>query len=193
MPFSYLPPPSDGSLRQGEILSGIIEHRAVICAQPLEERNVPVESIPHHLAVILSADCDLEQDFNTRFLRKSLADGSQSTSVDESDHHLFPYIAVCDLFPPSHVRGRFNHKELWKRVVQNQDERYHHFVDQGCNIQSLSDVYIDFKKAFALPIMAVYRSIIDKQVQRVALVPEIYLHDLMHRYYSFLSRIAVPD
>jgi hypothetical protein len=30
-------------------------------------------------------------------------------------------------------------------------------------------------------------------VQRVAIMPPIYMHDLMHRFYGFLSRVGLPD
>ena len=58
---------------------------------------------------------------------------------------------------------------------------------------ALPDLFLDFKKALALPTALLYQVAQEGTVERVAIVPPIYLHDLIHRFYNFLSRVAVPD
>lgn len=50
---------------------------------------------------------------------------------------------------------------------------------------------IDFKKYLALPTEAIYDGISRRTVTRTALIGQGYVHDLMHRFYSFLSRVGV--
>jgi hypothetical protein len=84
----------------------------------------------------------------------------------------------------------------FRRIKQNQDERYHHFPeapigerDGGAGFPNL---YLDFKKTLALPTLQLYEGIRDGGVTRRAVVPPIFLHDLVHRFFGYLSRVALP-
>ena len=55
-----------------------------------------------------------------------------------------------------------------------------------------SSAYLDFKKVTALPTNALYEGVLSGKTERVALIPEYYIHDLIHRFYGFLSRVALP-
>jgi hypothetical protein len=105
------------------------------------------------------------------------------------------HVLLCDLFSRDEIRPRFSGApDLWKRVEQNQDERYHHFDPSRVGEEpfGLNDVYLDFKKAFTLPMDRLYEGILSGSTERVAVVREFYIHDLIHRFYGFLSRVAVP-
>ena len=44
-----------------------------------------------------------------------------------------------------------------------------------------------------MPTDRLYDGILAGNVERVALLPDYYIHHLIHRFYSFLSRVALPD
>ena len=92
--------------------------------------------------------------------------------------------------------GRTPRGELWRRIRQNQDERYHKLDASPYRIAPwfgiLPDFYIDFKKTFALPTEQVYSALGAGYIRRVATVPHTYIHHLMQRFFGFLSRVGVP-
>jgi hypothetical protein len=57
----------------------------------------------------------------------------------------------------------------------------------------MPELYIDFKRVFGVFTAELYDGITNGGVIRKAVVPSIYLHDLMHRFFGFLSRVGVPD
>jgi hypothetical protein len=58
--------------------------------------------------------------------------------------------------------------------------------------REVPEIYLDFKKALALPTRQVYEGLRVKGIPRLAVVPPIFLHDALHRFYGYLSRVAVP-
>lgn len=143
----------------------------------------------------MTADCDLEQDFYARFSDRRPATVSDVVRRDYSDPPLVPYLLLCDMYEETEIRTRMPPgSAAWRRIGKNQDERYHHFEAAGYGgRRSLPDLYLDFKKTFALPADNVYSGVDSGAVTRVAIVPPIYIHDLMHRFYGFLSRVGLPD
>lgn len=172
----YDPPPLEGALLQGEILEDVWEHRALTTAPP-EEGNVPLQSLLHPLAIVLTAVCDLEQDYNARFLEEA--------EPSENDPRLVAYVLLCDLFNENEIRSRIPPgSQFFKRVRQNQDARYHCLLEAEIRGRSrgLADRFLDFKAAFALPTAALYQGIRGSSISRVAVLPPIYIHDFMHRF-----------
>jgi hypothetical protein len=119
------------------------------------------------------------------------------TPADQEDPALVPYLVTCDLHEEQSTRAQVPPgSEFWKRIRQNQNERYHHFdpasVGYSPAVDSLPDLYMDFKRVRALPTEQVYAAlIVPGGIVRRAVVPPVYLHDLMHRFFGFLSRVAV--
>jgi len=184
VPFSYLASGSH-ALRQGEILANVFElvarvpiHQTVDVGQP-----IAVERVDHPLVTVVSQDCDLEWDYQAR--QKQVAEDK-----------LLRHVLFCDLFTDVDIRARSNLKsDLFKRVRQNQDERYHHFAaaPTGQTGTDLPDLYADFKVIFSLPCDFVYLLLGGGQATRKCIVPPPYLHDFAHRLYGFLGRVAIPE
>lgn len=196
MSLTYQPPPPSGTLRQGEILGPVWDHRALVPPVELPKgQRVAIASSSHPLRVVLSPDCDLLWDFESRFeLLDPDRDGDERAFEQHPD--AVAQVLLCDLFSHAQMRGRFKGKrELWRRVDQNQDERYHRLdaapvAESGLNLQRL---YLDFKKVTSVPTAALYEGILLDDVKRIALIPDVWIHDLIHRFFGFLSRVAVPD
>jgi hypothetical protein len=104
---------------------------------------------------------------------------------------------MCDLFTEDEIHAQMPGSDIWKRVKKNQDERYRclPIADIGIpSIKVLPTSYMDFKKTIGLPTFAVYQGIAASEgISRVAVVPPVYLHQLIHRFFGFLSRIGLPD
>lgn len=181
MPLEYEPAPaSTERLRQGQLLRGIVEFRSNV-AHTVDEPSLEV--LEHPLAVVLTADCDLEQDFNAR-----------SEPFEAGNRRILPGVLFCDLFQEEQIRPDFvGLSDIWKRAVHNQDERYHCLGEAlvaGSN-QSLPKFLLDFKRTMIIPSAAVYGSLAVGAIVPVACVSGEYLYDLMHRFFTFQSRIGV--
>lgn len=86
--------------------------------------------------------------------------------------------------------------DLWKRIRQNQDVRYHKLPAAGIgnpDVTKLPDLYLDFKRTISLPTGYLYGGISGGTVERIAVIPAVYRHDLMQRLFGFLSRVGLPD
>lgn len=185
MSFKYDAPPQSGALRQGELLGEIWEYQP---EQPpiflSQDSSIQYRSVHHLIAIVMTPDCDLNWDFQARF------------PSETRPSSLIPHVLLCDVYEAAKVRTSISGSDIWKRVQQNQDERYHHFEaaligDQPTN--QLSDLYLDFKKIFSLSTEKLYLGLHGGSIKRIALIPPIYIHDLIHRFYGFFSRVALPD
>lgn len=136
----------------------------------------------HPLAIVLTAVCDLEQDYNARFLEEA--------EPSENDPRLVAYVLLCDLFNENEIRSRIPPgSQFFKRVRQNQDARYHCLLEAEIRGRSrgLADRFLDFKAAFALPTAALYQGdtrVLDFARRRVAA-------DLHPRLHASLLRVSI--
>ena len=187
MALLFDPPPNEGALRQGELLANVYINRPVAPAAAVRH-EVDVAFEEHPLVVVMTSDCDLLHDFEAR---KPLAALPRSPG----DRRLVPQVLVCDVYTADQMRPRFAGRDIWRRAEQNQDERYHSFKSApiGAGPDSIPDIYLDFKLVFGVFTQGLYDAIDHGAIVRKAVIPPIYLHDLTHRFYGFLSRVALPE
>jgi hypothetical protein len=145
-----------------------------------------VYEVTHGYAVVLTQDCDLEQDFSVR--QKQIA----------SDK-LLPSVLFCEVATAEELFGRVKSlgSKLWDRIRINKDERYHFLqkieADRDGLGLGMPELGIDFKRYFTIPTDEVYKRIeIGKAKRRCALVSP-YLEHLSSRFAYFLSRVALPE
>ena len=175
---------SELGLRQGEILSDVAQFR--FDAATLGTTAPSGEPRYHPYAVIVSQDCDLEQDFNVR----------QKQSV--SDKRL-PNVLFCEVATADELFGRVKAlgSKLWDRIRINKDERYHFLqaVDASCDAQQIGmpEMGIDFKRYFTIPTDEMYKRIEIGEAKRRCVLVSPYLEHLSSRFAYFLSRVALPE
>lgn len=184
----YNIPSESFPLRQGEVLCNLIEitpATSEIEDLSNETKTVPVYQTHYPFAITVSQDCDLTWDWNAR------------NQHEQDNSKLLTHIQFCELFQESEIRtpGRFD-SQLWKRVSQNQDERYHHFDEAPIGESgedSLPHLYADFKRTFSLPVDYTYWLISTGNSTRKAVLANPYLLDFIHRLHGFLSRVPLPE
>jgi hypothetical protein len=144
--------------------------------------------VTHPIALILTQDCDLEQDFHVR-----------NPETKPSDK-LIPSVLLCQVFTAVELRGDPKQggkgSEMWKRISQNKDERYHFLQkiepwSDRLN-EGLPELAIDFKKYFTLPTEELYRRVEIGEAQRRCVLVSPYMEHVCIRFSHFLSRIALP-
>jgi hypothetical protein len=182
----YLPSPSEGPLRQGEIISGLVQARLDLDSV---ESGVPplVNFVTHPFAVIVSQDCDLEQDYKAR------------NSLDDiKADKILPSILFCevntaeDICRSGGVTGSSNRSQF----SINKLERYQYLQKVGpledALHEGLPELGIDFKRYFTIPADEVYKRIATTAKRR-CFMNSPYLEHLSSRFCYFQMRIALPE
>ena len=142
--------------------------------------------------IVLTQDCDLEQDFNCR---------NKANSSDKSDHDKqLISVLVAPLYNTEHVYEGTHLEKLslnmqkikkdrspGKYLKNNQRERYHSL--QFDNDASIPNSVIDFKHYFSVNIEALS---IKKKTNFIGKVPALFRERISQRFSNFLSRIGLP-
>ena len=183
MAFSYIRHDSL-FLRQGEIISNLFEPQLQIPNSDTidTKRGAKIVPIVHPYTIIVSQDCDLKWDYDAR-------------QGGVAEDKLLSHILFCALFTKDEIITRNKLKsDLFKRVRQNQDERYHHLDEAlvGSTQDTLPELIADFKSIFSLQTELVYWFLSSNQATRQGALFSPYLEDFMHRLYNFLGRVATP-
>lgn len=148
-------------MRQGEILEGIWEN--VVQEPPIAPPEVPdyhVRAVERARIIVISPDCDLLWDFEVRFVDEAARrDFVQSPEVvghaKEVSHTLLLEVVERDAIRPRIAPGR----EMWRRMENNENGRYHRLAEAviGENgQQNVPELFMDFKRTFALPTSGLY-------------------------------------
>ena len=185
----YERPPASGRLIQGEVIGPVWEYvPAVPPTEVARGAEIPVSPIRHERLILVTQDCDLEQDYALRFPRGW---DDEPVLVDDEPGAV-PHVVLCESF--EELRSRVAGGDIFRRAKRNQDERYHTLPDAdvtGTDLR-LPTLYIDFRRAVALPTRFVYAGLREGGIERLALLPEIFRLDLAHRFFGYLSRVPVP-
>ena len=139
----------------------------------------------YNYAVVLSQDCDLEQDYNAR----------QESDQENLDKHLFG-ILLCGVYEEDEVRAgiyrngaaRLGSKE-WKFVQQNTSPRYQYLgyvPGPDCKL------VVDFKDYFFVPVTYLYEQINRGATRRIASMDSPWKDHLLQRFGFYMIRVGLP-
>jgi hypothetical protein len=169
-------------LRQGEIISDLDQFR-------LDVATIGTEGVisgrPHRhpLTVLMTQDCDLEQDSRAR---------TESNSADK----IVPGLLFCEVVTAAELRGSGINSTVWSQVKVNKHERYQFLQKVEASGDALGyglpEMGIDFKRYFAIPTDEVYRRLELGEAKRRCILVSPYMEHLCCRFAHFLSRIALP-
>ena len=177
----YEQSPNESALRQGEILSNIVQARLALAS--IASNVLSVDSVKHPFAIIVTQDCDLDWDYKAR---------KESGSEDK----LIPNILFCEVIEARRLRGRQDiNSTIWNSIKRNNHERYHFLQriapEQDAFGEGLPELGMDFKRYFTVPTEEVYERLKFKGKRRSRLVSP-YMEHFCTRFHNFQSRIALP-
>ena len=179
------PPMNNTCLRQGEILSNILTIHRVVSDLPDESQYNEI-SIP--LGIIITQDCDLEQDYNER--------GEDNHSTSDK---IIPSVLLARVYLAEEVKERSTQgKNDWKsqKIAINNNPRFH-FMDNLSPEQDqmslgIAEMTIDFKSYFTIPTDDLYDRVQKEETKRRCVLVSPYLEHLSHRFAYYLSRVGLP-
>jgi hypothetical protein len=175
------------SLRQGELLTGVIQYRPIIDELSQQTQELSFEAVLHPYTIVITQDCDLDWDYKAR-----CAENVQLSKLLNS-------VILCEIADAKEVRNTADHmnSKEWKLVESHRHERFYFFekIPPECEAEQegLPELTADFKKVFGIDAAALYRQIEIGVVKRRAVLISPYLEHFSKRYYSFHGRVALPS
>jgi hypothetical protein len=176
--------PEGIAIRQGDVLAGVRMFSLTNLSNPDSPEGVLTQ---YEYSVVLTQDCDLEQDFRARF-----AEGDESNSPDK----LLYGVLLCSVHPEGKLKSgqhragakQFGRNE-WKPVVKNQDPRYQYL---GTPTVGTEPWVVDFKSYFMVPCDFLYGELKQGAVKRAVEMKSPYKEHLLQRFAWYLMRVGLP-
>jgi hypothetical protein len=170
-------------ISQGDIF------RDVECIEYAVEKRgiVEVSKIIFPLVVVLTQDCDLEQDFNGRGGDKQ---GNRLLSVLVVPLYNAEHVFTGEHLSELDIKGtNINRKKTeGKTLMQNERPRYH-YMDFPVDIPAVASI-ADFKHYFS--VQTTYLESIRKK-HFVCRLTDLFREDLSQRFAAYLGRIGLPS
>lgn len=172
----YLASDKSSSLRQGEIVTGVVQYNPVIDEIPKEFQELSFTPIIHPYAIVITQDCDLDWDYKAR-------------GTNNNPAKLLNSIILCEIGKAESIRSTdgMNRKE-WELVVAHRHERFYFFekIPPECEVEQegLPELTADFKRVFGINAGTLYRQIELGIVKRRAVLASPYLEHFSRRYHS---------
>jgi len=179
----YVRSTSEGALQQGEILSNLIQWDLSLEKRGENGEALEIDKKNHPWAIVLTQSCDLVSDFLSR-------------QGEASDNKKIPNILFCEVVTSDHLKRTVPPgSDIWKRIKQNKDERYQFLQKVSPENDALNEgvpeLGVDFKRYFTIPTDEVWIQL-GKGAQRRSQLNGSYLHHLIHRFFFFQLRVALP-
>lgn len=152
------------------------------------KREYDVNEIKYDYTVILTQECDLEQDYKNRI-----------EAQDDQDSYI-QMILMAPAYLAESLRSGIHLEEYgqtmqhintreWNKLRQQENKRYHHIkADAAMNVSELA---IDFKHFYTISRDYFYNKIMNESY----FISMTILHReaLSQRFCNFLARIGIPD
>ena len=180
-------------VREGRIVQGDIIRDVEHVEYVKEQRGViEVSKIVFPLSVVLTQDCDLEQDFKFRWSREN--------RPTNQDKYLLS-VLVAPLYNVEHVYDGMHLSELGLQMMtiskkktpgeylRNNERPRFHYIEFDSAVPIVPSV-IDFKHYFS--VNGVYLKRL-KRSNFVCRLPDLFREDLSLRFANYLARIGLPD
>jgi hypothetical protein len=170
---------------QGDIIRDVscIEHTKEV------EGILSVSRIDFPLIVVLTQDCELEQEYQMR------AEAARS-----QDKWLIS-VLVAPLYNAQHVyRGehlsemgltmqQINHGRTQGRLLRHNEIPRYHYMEFPADVPIVPSV-IDFKHYFSVNAHELAEK---KKTSFVCMISPLFREDISHRFAAYLSRIGLPE
>ncbi len=170
-------------LFQGELVQGVIAW-----APGYDEANhetvIGIQPYVHTLSLVLSQDCDLEQDFVKR-----RQDPWMETDLRS--------VLLCPAFPADDLRKQQNlSSRKWETVRQNKDERYAYLAEVPQESDSTGTghaaILLDLTNYFTVRTPELYRQLRSNEAGPRCRLETPWREHMQCRFAAYLARIGLP-
>lgn len=171
---------------QGDILRDVT---LIQWADLDRERVLSVVERTLQYCVIVSQECDLEHDYNTRAKADSATNDKYLQTLLISPAYPAETFRQGDHLQQLGMKMEHINSVSWGRIKQNNFARYHH-LEPHQDFQ-VPELVIDFKHYVTVPREVLYRE--QFNTCYVATIEIMYRDHLSSRFAHYLSRIGLPE
>jgi hypothetical protein len=178
--------------RQPRVCQGDI-FKDVEYVEYVSERKgiIEVSKIIFPLVIVLTQDCDLEQDYRFR----------KPKNQEKTQDKLLISVLVAPLYNSEHVyegehlselgltMQTINRKRSEGNFLRNNERPRYHYLEFSDDVGIVPSV-VDFKHYFSVNVNYLKRV---KKTHFVCCVSDLFREDISQRFASFLARIGLPD
>ena len=173
---------------QGDIYRNVVAPFSVVPVNGESGAELEITEIEYPYAVVLSQECDLEQDFTNRKMAQDKQDKFLPSILFAPAYLAQPLREGKHLEEVGLKMERINSAN-WHINKQNRNLRYH-FLKKDLNF-GVPDLTIDFKHYFTIS-RDMFCHIILNDQHYVASLNFLFREDLSNRFSNYLSRIGLP-
>jgi hypothetical protein len=154
-----------------------------------EEGVITVARIVFPLAIVLTQDCDLEQDHKFRTQAQPTQDKWLISVL------MAPLYNVAHVYTGEHLSDLGIQMETISKskthgtMLRNNDRPRYHYLEFEDHVPIVPSV-IDFKHYFSATVTELVAM---KDSGRVCSVAPLYREDIAHRFAAYLARVGLPD
>lgn len=174
-------------LCQGDII------RDVEYVEYVSETNgiIEVSKIVFPLVIVLSQDCDLEQDYRVRWSRETTSNNDKELlSVLVAPLYNVEFVYTGEqLSELGQSMQTINKAKSQGELLRKNNTLRYHYLEFPDEIQ-IVPIVIDFKHFFSMNVAYLKKTKTSHFVCRVA---DLYREDISQRFAAFLSRIGLPN
>lgn len=185
---TYYRKPAKDRILQGDILRDISFKFEWTSTNRTEEKYKTIEEYTLPYSIVLSQDCDLDEDFEDR----------KTEGADGHDAYI-PSILICPAFPALELREgdhlkdfgyvmKHKNKHEFNYIKTNRDPRYHYLPKYAD--YEIPHLILDFKQLYALPRIYLYKIYGDYYL---ASLNELIRERLCQRFSFYFSRFGLPE
>jgi hypothetical protein len=174
---------------QGDIYKDVTLIQDVIYSEsPEGEKEWNFNEVTYNYSIVLTQECDLEQDFKNR-------------AEDKEDHDKYIHMILMapaylaeSLRCGGHLEDygqkmqRINSKE-WDKLKRQENKRYYH-LEEAID-KNIFELTIDFKHFYTISRDYFYNNIMNESY--IASLTILYREELSQRFCNYISRIGIPN
>ncbi len=167
---------------QGDIYKDL---RILLSAEQINDELL-INKMDLMYAVVITQDCDLQQDFN------------RLKNENSTHNNSLLSILICPAYQAEifknglHIPNqqmRTFHKNEFEKLKNNDSERRYHWLPEHGPFR-VPEAIIDFKHYYTIP-PDIFYSFIDKSY--IATITSLFRENLSHRFCNYLGRIGLPE
>lgn len=154
-----------------------------------KEKNIEIRERIIPYSVIVTQDCDLEQDYDNRKDKESADNDKYIHTILLCQAHLSEKLRGGTHLEELKIKTRHIPSAEWKQLIHNHMYRYHS-LEEAPDLQ-MPSLIIDFKHYFSILRNVLYTE--EYSNRRIATISALFRDNLSIRYAQYLSRIGLPD
>lgn len=176
---------SSQRIRQGDIISSVEYLFKKEVSEENREERLHYVSLPY--VVVITQDCDLEQDFKERTEKKGTTNDKHIQSVIICPGYLSASLKTGDHLLDVDMKMSGKGGQEWKNITSNNHKRYHRLPPSTDG--SIPDIILDFKHAYNISRDDIYNLY---KKNYISSLKSPYREDVSQRFSNYISRIALP-